>query len=137
MRRVMRFWKVIIFDALAVVLMILAALTSPLPGPGGIPLLILSLTLLAVHHAWAKRYIDLLKKHADKLGDYIFVKNPKIQLAYDILAPPLVLLGAFWLQRHSALWMISLGLFAVFTGITFLLGNRDRYKRIKQSMKGS
>lgn len=136
MARLLKFWKIVLLDTLGIIFMIAAILTGWLPGPTGLPLFILGLSLLAVHHEWAERYIDMLKKYADKLGDYIFVNNPRMQLAYDIFAPLLVGLGIFWLFRHSAVWMISLGIFAVFMGVTFLLGNRGRFKRLKQSLKG-
>jgi hypothetical protein len=134
MRKILRFWKVIILDILGVAFMLAGLLTGWLPGPGGIPLFIIGLSLLAVNHEWAERYIDLLKKHANHLGEFIFVSNPRIQQAYDILAPIVISVGIFMLIRHSALWMVSLGIFATFMGITFLLGNRHRYKRIKKKL---
>lgn len=136
MKRFVKFWKVIVLDTLGILLMIAAVLTGWLPGPGGIPLFIVGLSLLAVHHKWAERYIDLLKKYADKLGDVVFIKNPIVQWAYDALAPLAIIAGVLLLLRHSAVWMISLGIFAVFMGVTFLLGNRDRWHHIRQSIRG-
>jgi membrane-bound ClpP family serine protease len=64
MKRLLRFWKIVVLDVLGVALMILAVLTGWLPGPGGIPLFIIGLSLLAINHEWAERYIDLLKNRA-------------------------------------------------------------------------
>lgn len=136
MKRFLKLWKIILLDTLGVLLMIVAVLTGFLPGPGGIPLFILGLSLLAVHHKWAERYIDLLKKYADKLGAVIFIKNPIVQWTYDVLAPLAVLAGILLLLRHSAVWMISLGIFMMFIGVTFLLGNRGRWHQIRQSIRG-
>lgn len=132
-----RFWRIIVFDTLGVAFMILAVLTGWLPGPGGIPLFIIGLSLLAVNHEWANRYIDLLKKYADRLGDFIFIKNPKIQLLYDLLAPAAILAGIILLVMRSALWMIYLGIFLSFIGITFFLGNRGRWMRLKSGLRNT
>lgn len=117
-------------DGLGIALMVLALLTGWLPGPGGFPLFIAGLSLLAINHDWAKRYIDILKKHANNLGEYIFVAKPKVQLAYDIFAPMMITIGILFLINHKALWMVSAGIFLLFGGVTLLLGNRKRYKRI-------
>lgn len=115
--------------------MVLAVLTGWLPGPAGIPLFILGLSLLAVHHEWAERYIDTIKKYADKLGDLIFVNRPGFQLFYDIFAPGVTFIGIILLWRHSAVWMISAGIFFCGVGITVLLGNRHRWQRMKDSIR--
>ena len=115
--------------------MIVALATGWLPGPGGIPLFILGLSLLAINHEWAQRYIDLLKKHANSLGDKIFVNNHKLQLLYDLIAPIVIFCGVFLILNHSALWKITLGIFGIFAGFTLLLGNRQRWKRLKNKLK--
>lgn len=134
MKSVFRFWKVIIIDVLGIVFMIAALLTGWLPGPGGIPLLIIGLSLLAINHEWAQRYIDKLKNYADHVGDLIFIEKPKVQLIYDLIAPIMIASGILLLIRHSAIWMISLGIFITALGITFLLGNRHRYRNIKRKI---
>lgn len=135
MSKIVRFWKVAIFDTLGVLCMIGAILTGWLPGPGGIPLFIIGLSLFAINHDWAERYIDLLQNYADRLGDYIFVKNPKVQILYDLLAPILLATGIYLLSRHSAVWMISLGISLSFLGLTIFLGNRNRWGRLKAKFK--
>ena len=112
--------------------MIAALLTGWLPGPGGVPLFLVGLSLLAINHDWAKRYIDLLKDYADRIGDVVFIKNPVAQALYDVVAPILIITSVLLLVRHSALWMISLGIFCVFLGLTIFLGNRDRWKKLKR-----
>lgn len=135
MKRFLKLWKIILLDSLGVLLMIAAVLTGWLPGPGGIPLFIIGLSLLAVHHKWAERYIDLLKKYADKLGDYIFIKNPRVELIYDLVAPLLILAGGLVILRRTAVWMITIGIFLLFMGITVFLGNRGRWALIKRRLK--
>lgn len=137
MKRIFRFWKIILLDTLGVVLMIAAVLTGWLPGPGGIPLFIIGLSLLAIHHDWAKRYIDILRKYADRLGDFVFINNPKLQMFYDVVSPLAIGLGIFLLFRHSAVWVVSVGIFLTFIGITFFLGNRNRWQKLKRIFRQS
>lgn len=137
MRKLERFWKIIVFDTLGVIFMIAALLTGWLPGPGGIPLFIIGLSLLAINHDWAKRYMDIMKKYADKLGDLIFIKNRVVQLVYDIIAPFLILFGVLLITTRDDWWIISSGIFGVFLGLTIFLGNRGRWQVLKSKFKKS
>ena len=101
MRKLVGFWRFIIFDSLGILFILLALLTGWLPGPGGIPLFIIGLSMLAVNHAWARRYIHLLRKYADRAGDLVFVANPRIQLFYDLITPILLLVGIILLVKHN------------------------------------
>ncbi len=56
------FWYRIGVGVLGALLMIAAALTGWLPGPGGIPLFILGLAVWASEFAWAKRLMDWFKR---------------------------------------------------------------------------
>lgn len=135
MKRLLRFWKVALLDTLGVLLMIAALLTGWLPGPGGIPLFIIGLSLLAINHDWAKRYVVLLKKYAHRLGEVVFVQHPLVQAVYDVLGLSMVAGGAWLVMRHNAPWMISAGIAAAFIGITLFLGNRSRWKRLTNVFK--
>lgn len=135
MKKLLNFWKIIIIDILGVSFMVLAIAFGWLPGPGGIPLFLVGLGLLAINHTWAQKYIDMIREYADKLGDLIFLNNSRVKLAYDIAAPVSVSLGIGLLIRQSAIWMISLGLFATFLGITMFLGNRGRWAKLKRFFK--
>jgi hypothetical protein len=137
MHRLRRATEILILDTLGVLCIIAALLTGWLPGPGGIPLFLIGLGLLSLNHDWAKRYIELTKKYADRLWELAFINHRLIQLAYDIITPLLIGSGVWLLIRHSALWMISLGVFLVFLGLTCFLGNRQRFQRLKRSLKKS
>lgn len=119
---------------LGVLCMILAPLLGWLPGPGGIPLFVLGLSLLAINHDWAGRYIDKIKDYVENLGEMVFTKDKDVQLAYDIICPLMVVSGSYLLYRHSAPWMVSVGIFLVLTGFSVLIGNRDRWTRLKKRL---
>lgn len=133
MPRYKHYSQLVFFDTLAVLCMILALLTGWLPGPGGIPLFIVGLSLLAINHEWAKRYIDLLRRYADKISDLIFI--PKLRLFFDVLALLLLAAGVGLLLRHSAFWMISLGIVSLGFSVLCFFGNRNRWQRFKAAIK--
>lgn len=134
MKKIIRFSKIIILDILGAMFMIAALLTGWLPGPGGIPLFIIGLSLLAINHEWAERHIDTLKEHADRLGDLIFIEKPAFQRAYDVAAPLCIIAGLAFLYHQGALWMLGIGVFLTFLGVTFFLGNRHRYREYKKKL---
>lgn len=125
--------QLVVLDTLAVICMLLALATGWLPGPGGIPLFIIGLSLLAVNHEWAERYIDLLKEYADKISDLIFI--PRLRVFFDILAGILLVTGTTLLVRQSALWMLSGGAFCLGMSLVTFFGNRNRWARFKKWLK--
>lgn len=56
--------------AFGVLLLLLAAVTGPLPGPGGIPLALLGLAVLASEFAWAARLLDLVRRELVRAGEW-------------------------------------------------------------------
>ena len=110
--------------------MIAALATGWLPGPGGIPLFIIGLSLLAINHEWAQKYIDLLREYADKISDLIFV--PKLRIFFDVLSPILLTAGGAFIYFQNAVWMISLGIFLLGMGLLSFFGNRNRWVRFKK-----
>jgi hypothetical protein len=129
MPRIKHYVQLVIFDTLAVLCMLAALLTGWLPGPGGIPLFLIGLSLLAINHEWAQRYIDMLREYADKISDVIF--TPPRRVFFDILTVFLLGLATFLLVRHSALWMVSLGIFSLAGASLCFFGNRNRWARLK------
>lgn len=132
MPRIKHYVQLVVFDTLALVAMIAALLTGWLPGPGGIPLFILGLSLLAINHEWAQRYIDLLRKYADKISDLIFI--PRLRGFFDVFAPLLLITGGSLLYLRDTIWITSLGVFLAAMGLLAFFGNRDRWARLKNSI---
>ena len=67
MNRAAHIAKVIILDILGVLCLVGALLFGWLPGPGGIPLSIAGLALLALNHTWAQEWLEKLKSKANRL----------------------------------------------------------------------
>lgn len=122
--------KFILIDTAGILLIILAGLTSWIPGPGGIPLLIAGLGLLSINHDWAKRWLDTVRKHGLHLSEKLFNGSKKTNLIIDIVgllcitgAVLLVLLFTKTIAKSAAVWLIIIA-------AILLLGNRKRLKNL-------
>ncbi|MBC7746484.1 PGPGW domain-containing protein [Pedobacter sp.] len=54
-----------------------SALTGWLPGPGGIPLFLIGITILATEFRWAERIRDRVLRHVHLLGHWLRL-HPKL-----------------------------------------------------------
>lgn len=124
-----------LFDIVGVALMLLAIATGWLPGPGGIPLFIIGLSVLAIHHDWAQKWIDKIKDYVEKAGKQIFTDDKDVQLAYDIICLPIVGGGFYLLWLHNATWQITAGIVMIVTGVSLFAGNRKRFQNFKKKLK--
>lgn len=123
--------KTILIDIAGILLIILAGLTGWLPGPGGIPLLIAGLSLLSINHDWAHRWLMLVKEHGLKISDKLFNGSKKMTIAIDIvgilfLASAVIVMALVTqsVLKTAAIWLIIVS-------FVLLLGNKNRYKKIK------
>jgi hypothetical protein len=135
MRFLKRNAKRIATDAAGYLLLIAAALTGWLPGPGGIPLALAGLGLLSINNEWAKRLRDYLLDHGGKIVQVLFPKNPFFEWFYDILVLLMLGLVTFLAFRHAAIWQISLAVGLFFAALAIALLNRDRLNRLKNRRK--
>ncbi len=60
---------------LGVLILISSVILAPLPGPGGIPLALLGLSILAREYDWAKRLIARFKRLGTNLWKFVRSKN--------------------------------------------------------------
>lgn len=127
--------KALLIDLLGFTLILVAIPIGWLPGPGGIPLIILGLSLLATNHEWAERWIDKLKDEVEKASKRVSEADPVTKWAIDIFAA-VALGGSLYLVMTTSrlsvlLWAAS---FAIM-GVTLLATNQDRYKVIWRKLK--
>ncbi len=135
MNKLKKTTKIVIYDSLGVLCIIGSILFGWLPGPGGIPLFLIGLGLIATHHDWAERYITIIKKYADNIGDLVFVDTPAIQALYDSISLVLVGLSAYLLYSRPNAVLLAFGLSSGFIAILIFLRNRHRYNRIKAKIR--
>jgi hypothetical protein len=133
-------YKVILTDTAGVMLLMLVPFLGPLPGPGGIPLLLAGLGLLALNHDWAKDALVYAKKHSESLRNVFFPNIPWVKWAWDIFAVSLLIGGTimnFLVHGNTFLVLVSIVIMASSTTIFML--NRNRldwlYKALKKASK--
>lgn len=119
-------------DILGFTLIIAAGLSAPLPGPGGIPLLILGLSLLATNHAWAERILLYVKNHGLKFLDKVFDGSPRVKLLVDFTGIVAIVLGVLLIGQITHNGAKTSAISLIIVSIIMLLGNRKRAQSIKK-----
>ncbi len=118
--------KIIGTDIAGIVCLILVPILGPLPGPGGIPLLITGLGLLALNHEFARRWLHYVQKHSKSVRDIVFPDVTWIKWFWDITAVLAMVVG-IWINFYAEWWLLkglSIGIMASST--TLFMLNRDR-----------
>ena len=127
--------KRILTDAAGYLLILGGILLSPVPGPGGIPLIIAGLGILSINNIWAQRLRDQILQHGGKLVTFLFPKNPYISLFYDVLTLALLALVTILAAKHAAIWQLSVAIVLFFLALFIASMNRDRLSRVKRRLK--
>lgn len=126
----MDYWKRngkrFVTDAGGYLLLIAAALTGWLPGPGGIPLALAGLGLLSINNKWAHDLREYVLRHGGHVIEVIFPRNSAVEWAYDALTVLLLALSSVLIWQHGAIWQISLATAGYFSALFIALMNRDR-----------
>lgn len=122
--------KRILTDAAGYGLLLAALLTGWLPGPGGIPMALAGLSLLSIHNTWARRLRVLLIRYAAIAGASFLLRNPLLQIVYDIAVLGLLAAATVLFWIHGAHWQVALGVSFCTTAIILGLINRNRFRRL-------
>jgi hypothetical protein len=130
-----RNFKRITIDTAGYLLLVAAALTGWLPGPGGIPLALAGLSLLSINNAWARHIREYLLDHGGKFVQALFPPKPYIQWLYDILVVGLLAIVTLLAYQHAAVWQMALAVSLFILAVTIALLNRDRLNRLKSRRK--
>ncbi|MDQ3065450.1 MAG: hypothetical protein M3Q36_04245 [bacterium] len=134
-----KYGKIILFDALALLCFIGVVLFGWLPGPGGVPLFLLGLSLLAANHEWAERWLETAKHKGVTIKKTLFPDKAWVRNIYDLATVILFFTGVFGLFSNTNR-LISAAFTILMTGSLFIfLFNRDRFDKIaafyKKKMK--
>lgn len=122
-------------DTLGFLLMLISPLFGWLPGPGGIPIFIAGLGLLAINHEWAKRWLKTIKEKGVNVIDAIFVKHPVWEAFYDIMTVIFVVVGVQLLNTYTKNITLTIGILLLLTAFVLFIGNRKRLKRFMNHVK--
>lgn len=120
----------ILVDTLGILLIILAGLTGWLPGPGGIPLFLAGLTLLANNHAWARKILAKVTKNGGRVFDLVFKEYRWLVITYDIFAALLLAVAALLIGKTTGNLLRGIAIVLIYLAIGLLLGNKKRLNRL-------
>jgi hypothetical protein len=135
MKKSRSFWKMVAFDTLAGLCFIGVILFGWLPGPGGVPLFLLGLSLLAANHEWAERWLETAKHKGVSFKKRLFPKAAWIRNLYDIVATALVAGGIYSLFQTSNRLLEGAIVIVICVSLFVLLLNRDRLDAIQAYFK--
>jgi hypothetical protein len=127
--------KVILTDMAGVGCLMLVPFLGPLPGPGGIPLIIAGFGLLAANHDWADDAIVYVKKHSTTLRDIVFPNVTWVKWSWDLFALSLISFGT-WLNIVAEHWLLkglSIGIMA--SASTVFMFNRNRLEWLDKALR--
>lgn len=122
-------------DILGYLCIVGSALTGWLPGPGGIPLLIIGLSLLATNHKWAEQILIYIKKQGGQFADKIFDGHPVLKWGIDILGILLIVIAVYVLMQVTRNIALAAAISLIAVSLVLLLGNRKRYSSLKKKIK--
>ncbi len=132
----MPLWKIILSDLAGIGCLLLVPVLGPLPGPGGIPLVIAGLGFLSLNHKSAERLLAYVKKHSDSLRNIIFPDKKWTKRAWDMTAIVVLAIGTylnFQSGENNILKIFSIVVMASSTTIFVL--NRNRIDWIDKKMR--
>ncbi len=119
-------------DILGFLLIIAAGLTGWLPGPGGIPLLILGLSLLATNHEWAEKLLQSVKHQGVTISNKLFSDKPVVRWGIDIAGVLLVTISVLVLTHVTRNIARTAAVSLIIVSLFLLLGNRKRINSVKK-----
>lgn len=131
------FAKKVGIDILGVLMIIGAGLFGWIPGPGGIPLFLAGLGLLATNHEWARRLLDRIKRDGLNLFERFFNDHPVITALYDVVSVLLIVLAVWVFTSFTNNLAQSTAIVFAFVALGLFLGNRKRLQRITAKFKRS
>lgn len=130
-----RYGKIIVFDTLAGFCFIGVILFGWLPGPGGIPLFLLGLSLLAVNHDWAERWLETARHHGVTFKKWLFPDVQWIRHTYDVLSVFIMITGGLLLLRAENRYIEGLAVVLIFFSLFVFLVNRERLDKFSDIFK--
>lgn len=121
--------KAILIDILGFTCIIIAPFLGWLPGPGGIPLVILGLSLLANNHEWAERLMERVKEHTSNASKKVTEASPAVRWAIDILSVIFIALAVILVTQYTRNITTTAAISLSIAAIILLATNQNRYKK--------
>jgi len=116
-------------------LLVLAVLTGWLPGPGGIPLFLVGLGVLAMNYEWAERLLKNFDKKRRQLTDKYLMTSPRVSFFVDIAGIIILVVAAYGGLTLNTLWQQGLCLGGGLLALVVLISNQKRFERLLKRLK--
>lgn len=127
--------KRVFTDISGILLIISSILFGWLPGPGGIPLFLAGLGLLALNHRWAMRLQRNIQEKGLQFIRKMFSKHESIRALFDLFSAALIFGGIYLLNTYTRNLTLTFAIFSILVGAGLFLGNRERLQKITNFMK--
>ncbi len=121
--------KRIIIDTIGVALIIIAVPFSWLPGPGGIPLALIGLGLLAKNNRWAHNLMNNFEVKIRYYSNQAMHADPRLQTALDTIIVAILCLGIYVVYISGG-WLRTFAAASITSSLILLLLNRGRGVRL-------
>ena len=125
----------ILVDIAGFGLMIIAPFLGWLPGPGGIPLFIAGLALVATNHEWAENLLKQFEEKREYYRDKYLMASPKVSISIDIVCILLLIVGSYIAFTADTVWWRVPGLGLISVTLIIILSNQKRFERISKWFK--
>lgn len=125
-----KFIKRIAIDVAGFSMIIAAPLLGWLPGPGGIPLFVGGLALLASNHVWAERILRNFDQKRLYYTNKYLLGNPRVSWTIDIVSVLIFGLGTYLLLSREDFWLRWAGIGCMTVSLIIILSNQKRLDRL-------
>jgi hypothetical protein len=122
--------RAVAIDILGLSLILAAIPIGWIPGPGGIPLVILGLSLLATNHEWAGRLMEQVKERSANASKSVSESSPRAKWVIDILSIVFIAAAVILFTQFTQSIAITSAVSFVISGVILLATNQNRYKRL-------
>lgn len=128
--------KALLVDILGFTLILVAIPISWLPGPGGIPLIIIGLSLLATNHEWAERLMNRVKEEAFKASKRVTDADPATKWGIDILGIVFIAAAVILLTQFTRNITTTAAISLSIGALVLLLTNQNRHLKLWKRLRG-
>lgn len=120
-----------IYDFVGILLILASGLLGWLPGPGGIPLFIAGLAILAIHNKWAENILVKVRDKGEDFAKILFPLNNKFQITHDIIAAILLGIAITIMVTRPNNYLLILSFSLTILAVSEFIYNRNRISKLK------
>ena len=122
--------KALLIDIAGFGLIIVAIPIGWIPGPGGIPVLILGLSLLANNHEWARRVMERVKEQSLKASKKVSESSPVAKWVIDIISIIFIAAAVILFTHFTKSLAITSGISLAISAVVLLSTNQNRHIKL-------